>query len=233
MTVKERIAELRAWLMGDGCYGFANMLAHLDALEKELEGEREFAESQRVLKEQNIQRWTAAQESLALIERRLVSLTGLAQSIEDNLSVCDALRVQAEALAGAWEPFKRFAEAFDAKPINGLDSEEIYSIHGGDYNAPEGASLKWSDIRKGCEALAAYRSGKSTDSRGSAEDTLLTLQKAIPPPERIREIASEIWVLCEDCDDSAGPEACCRHGAMFDELSALAYALEGKSATAP
>lgn len=53
------------------------------------------------------------------------------------------------AMQKALEPFAAFLDAFEAKPIRGLDPVTIYSIHSGE----DGASLEWGHLRAARKAL--------------------------------------------------------------------------------
>ena len=60
-----------------------------------------------------------------------------------------------QALRAALEPFARFAEKWDAKPLSGMH-DDVYGIHGGDDGlGGDGASLRLSDCRKARCALAS------------------------------------------------------------------------------
>jgi hypothetical protein len=65
-------------------------LDEIEDLRAKLRVSERFAESQRILKETNIQRWTDAQERLALIERRLIEITGNHDGILPNLNIVNA-----------------------------------------------------------------------------------------------------------------------------------------------
>ncbi len=60
------------------------------ALQAKLLVSERFAESQRVLKDQNIRRWTDAQERLAMVERQLIAITGVDAGIEETLNALEA-----------------------------------------------------------------------------------------------------------------------------------------------
>ena len=64
---------------------YSELVAKLAAVERELLVSQRFAESQQVLKEQNIQRWIQAQEKLASVETTLAEITGTRTAIGDNL----------------------------------------------------------------------------------------------------------------------------------------------------
>jgi hypothetical protein len=57
-----------------------------------------------------------------------------------------------QRLESALKPFADFGDAFDAKPINGLDKEQIYGIHGGKY-VDGGAYIGWDHIRAAQAAM--------------------------------------------------------------------------------
>lgn len=82
------------------------------------------------------------------------------------------------------------------------------------------------NVGAGCHTCMEY-------VMGDLGRRLYLLQNAIPTPGRLREMADAIWKLCEDCDDSAGPNGCDVHRKMAEELRTLAGALEGKRATEP
>lgn len=71
------------------------------------------------------------------------------------------VQAQAGAMRKALEPFAAFAEAFDAKPIRGLDAEEIYGIHGGKY-VEGGTAIEWSHMRAAQAALQSDVGAKLT-----------------------------------------------------------------------
>lgn len=62
-------------------------------------------------------------------------------------------------LIAALRPFVAFLEAFEARPISGLDRDEIYGIHGG-YKVEGGASIRWEHLRA---ARAALREAEGTE----------------------------------------------------------------------
>ncbi len=72
------------------------------------------------------------------------------------------LRARITELEVALCPFVEFLEAFERNPIASLDPDEVYSIHGGHGRptCPEGASIRWDDLR----AARAALHGKSTSS---------------------------------------------------------------------
>jgi hypothetical protein len=60
-----------------------------------------------------------------------------------------------KAMQEALKPFSEFMNAFDRKPISHLDPDELYAIHGG-YGrptCPDGASIRWDDLRQARAAL--------------------------------------------------------------------------------
>lgn len=62
-----------------------------------------------------------------------------------------ALLAQVPEMAKALEPLARFAAAFDAKPIRGID-DALYGIHGGD-GMPGGVDVRLSDLRRALKVL--------------------------------------------------------------------------------
>lgn len=61
-----------------------------------------------------------------------------------------------QRLEAALKPFAAFADAFDANPINGLDKEQVYSIHGGKY-VEGGAYIGWDHLRAAQAAIKAAK----------------------------------------------------------------------------
>lgn len=58
-------------------------------------------------------------------------------SVAEVVRLADApLIAAAPEMAEALRPFVTFLRKFEAKPIQGLDKDQIYAIHGGDGHAP-------------------------------------------------------------------------------------------------
>jgi hypothetical protein len=62
-----------------------------------------------------------------------------------------------QRLEAALKPFADFADAFDAMPIKGLSPDEVYSIHGGEYCKPHGATIGWPHLRAAQAAIKAAK----------------------------------------------------------------------------
>lgn len=92
LTPAELDATLNRLSTDDRYNDIPRLRAHIEALSSDLLVAERFAESQRFLKEQNIQRWTKAQERLARIELTLIELTGRETDIEHNLATLAELR---------------------------------------------------------------------------------------------------------------------------------------------
>lgn len=92
------------------------------------------------------------EERAKVHEAALMGSLSAIDQLAASHNACEEVLLLAQAevrrLKEAMLPFKRFADAFDAKPINGLDKSEIYSIHGGDRVPPYGATLCWEHIRR-------------------------------------------------------------------------------------
>ncbi len=77
------------------------------------------------------------------------------QRIEQRYNVLiRELEERARKAGAALAPFAAFYTAFVERPINGLDVEEIYGIHGGKH-VEGGAYLGWDHVRQAAEVLAA------------------------------------------------------------------------------
>jgi hypothetical protein len=64
----------------------------------------------------------------------------------------DRLERQLARARTALKPFVDFLEAFETRPINGLDLEQIYAIHGGK-DVEGGAYLGWDHLKAAREAM--------------------------------------------------------------------------------
>lgn len=84
-------------------------------------------------------------------DEQLKSLRQMLLASERKLAEVERQR---DALVEALKPFARFADAFEAAPIRGLDPIEIYSIHGGDCCEPFGCTLKWEHVVDARHAIA-------------------------------------------------------------------------------
>src|SRR5690554_796125 len=83
---------------------YSELVAKLAAVERELLVSQRFAESQQVLKEQNIQRWIQAQEKLASVETTLAEIFFF--QAEDGIRVADVTGVQTCALPISFQKMK-------------------------------------------------------------------------------------------------------------------------------
>jgi len=114
--------------------------------------ERSYAELEAELAHRDL-----AYEAAILHDPEAVHIGALAAMAA--LKQVSKLEAERDELAQALKPFKDFLDVFEAKPINGLDPEEIYSIHGGE-NVEGGASLKWVHLRAARAALAKHEGKK-------------------------------------------------------------------------
>lgn len=89
-----------------------------------------------------------------------------------------ALTADNAALRQALEPFKQFCEVFDAKPINGLDAEQIYGIHGGKH-VEGGIAIEWEHMRGAQRALQSPNPGTELLERRAEELALCDRYKAL------------------------------------------------------
>ncbi len=64
-------------------------------------------------------------------------------------TIDDLVNDETKNLRKALQPFVDFLEAFERRPIRGLDPEFIYTIHGGE----DSASLRWPDLKNARKAL--------------------------------------------------------------------------------
>lgn len=96
-------------------------------------------------------------DSKAELARVTAELDAFSKAASDWAVMLEAAEADARKMREALESFAKFADAFDAKPINGLDRECIYAIHGGE-GCEFGASIKWEHITQARAALAPANS---------------------------------------------------------------------------